>query len=618
MVPRTVLTKPGPITLNTARPVNTVQPSNKQEIMQEVTTVNTAKPKAVVNTVRQKAVLSAVKGNKGNVVKASAYPSQLMAWVAKETNSPYHLCRIMKKLMDDLLPLEEIPKEGKLLGKKEFSVVRTPQQNGVAERKNRTLIDATRTMLAKLNYQQLSGLKQLILLVMCPVTILTTIDHLGKFDGKADKGFFVGYSTNSKAFRVLKYRTSCWKRTCMFSLGELTYYCRKWTNWLFDIRCIKILMNYKPVVVGNQSNGNVGTKACDNACKARMETIHGKDYILLPVWPVDLLFSQDSKSSPDAGFKPSREEEKKDAEDLGNESGNPTEGRDSEVPKVNAVDPKRSIELPNDPNMPELEDIVYSDVGVEADMNNLDAFMPVSPILTTRIHKDHPVDQIIRDLNSAPQTRRMTNNLKEHGLFSSDLPNGERAIGTKWVYRNKKDERGIMIKNKARLVAQWYIQEEGIDYDEVFAPIARIEAIRLFLAYASFTHFVVYQMDVKSAFLYGKIEEEVYVCQPPGFEDPDFPNRVYKVEKVFYGLHQALRACKNHSTGNPQKALLKDADGEDVDEYLYRSMIGSLMYLTSSRPDIMFTIVVANSTTEAEYIATSNSCGQVMNPVFTQ
>ncbi|GJX99682.1 putative ribonuclease H-like domain-containing protein, partial [Tanacetum coccineum] len=122
-----------------------------------------------------------------------------------------------------------------------------------------------------------------------------------------------------------------------------------------------------------------------------------------------------------------------------------------------------------------------------------------------------------------------------------DLPNGKRAIGTKWVYRNKKDERGIVIKNKAILVAQGYTQEEGIDYDEVFTLVARIEAIRLFLAYASFKDFVVYRMDVKSAFLYGKIKEEVYVSQPLGFEDPDFPDRVYKVEKALYGLHQAPR-----------------------------------------------------------------------------
>nr|GEW04165.1 copia protein [Tanacetum cinerariifolium] len=101
---------------------------------------------------------------------------------------------------------------------------------------------------------------------------------------------------------------------------------------------------------------------------------------------------------------------------------------------------------------------------------------------------------------------------------------------------------GILIRNKARLVAQGHTQEKGIDYDEVFVPVARIEAIRLFLAYASFKDFMMYQMDVKSAFLYGKIEEEVYVCQPLGFEDPDFHDKVYKVENALYGLHQALRA----------------------------------------------------------------------------
>nr|GEY47967.1 retrovirus-related Pol polyprotein from transposon TNT 1-94 [Tanacetum cinerariifolium] len=117
-----------------------------------------------------------------------------------------------------------------------------------------------------------------------------------------------------------------------------------------------------------------------------------------------------------------------------------------------------------------------------------------------------------------------------------------KLICTKWVYRNKKDERGIVIRNKARLVAQGHTQEEGIDYEGVFAPVARIEAIRLFLAYASFMGFLGYQMDVKSAFLYGTIEDEVYVCQPPGFEDPENPDKVNKVVKALYGLHQAPRA----------------------------------------------------------------------------
>ncbi|GJV21864.1 putative ribonuclease H-like domain-containing protein [Tanacetum coccineum] len=352
-------------------------------------------------------------------------------------------------------------------------------------------------------------------------------------------------------------------------------------------------------------------------------------------------------------FKPSGEEEKKDAKDPGNE--------DSEVPSIkearvnqendasvnntntinivsptintagiedNAIDENIVYGCDDDLNMPELEEIFYSDndedVGAEADINNLDTYILVSPIPTTKIHKDHPVEQIIGDIYLAPQTKRMTKSVTEQAMFSSvqqrtnhkdfqnclfacflsqeepkkvwtlvDLPNCKRAIGTKWVYRNKKDERGIVIKNKARFIEQGYTQEEGINYDEVFAPVARIKEIRLFLAYASFKDFVVYQMDVKSAFMYGKIEEEVYVCQPPGFEDPNFPDRVYKVKKALYGLHQALRACDVKTASTPietHKPLLKDADGEDVDEHLYRSMIGSLMYLTSSRHDIIFAV----------------------------
>ncbi|GJW90252.1 putative ribonuclease H-like domain-containing protein [Tanacetum coccineum] len=343
----------------------------------------------------------------------------------------------------------------------------------------------------------------------------------------------------------------------------------------------------------------------------------------------------------------------------------------------------------------------YADqvVGAEADFNNMEPSTVVSPIPTTRVHSIHPKDQIIRDPRSAVQTRGMTKkSFVEHAMISYiqkqrrsnhkdfqnclfacflsqqeptkiaqalddeswveamqeellqfkiqkvwtlvDLPYGKKAIGTKWVYRNKKDERGIVVRNKARLVAQGYKQEEGIDYDEVFAPVARIEAIRLFLAYASFMNFLVYQMDVKSAFLYGTIEEEVYVSQPPGFVDPEFPKKVYKVEKALYGLHQAPRAwyetlstylldngfhrgqidktlfikrvkgdilldkyvgeilkkfgfssIRTASTPmETNKALAKDEEGEDVDVYLYRSMIGSLMYLTSSRPDIMFSV----------------------------
>ncbi|GKD00525.1 retrovirus-related pol polyprotein from transposon TNT 1-94 [Tanacetum coccineum] len=243
----------------------------------------------------------------------------------------------------------------------------------------------------------------------CPVTILNTIDHLGKFDGKADEGFFVGYSTNSKAFRVFNSRTRIVEENLHVQFSENTpNIAGSGPNWIFDIDALTKSMNYKPVVAGNQSNGNAGTKACNDAGKARMETLPSKDYILLPMWPDNLLFFQDSKSSLDARFKPSREDEKKDVEDPGNE--------DSEVPsteepredqrvnqeldasinstnniniasdgnstnnvnavssivnaagiEVNDVDPKTSIEIPNDPNMPELEDIVYSDDDDDVD-----------------------------------------------------------------------------------------------------------------------------------------------------------------------------------------------------------------------------------------------------------
>ncbi|KAL8124948.1 hypothetical protein AgCh_012574 [Apium graveolens] len=121
-------------------------------------------------------------------------------------------------------------------------------------------------------------------------------------------------------------------------------------------------------------------------------------------------------------------------------------------------------------------------------------------------------------------------------------PKDRSIVGTKWVFRNKTNSDGIMTRNKARLVAKGYSQHEGIDYDETYAPVARLEAIKIFLAYAAHKKFKVFQMEVKSAFLNGELEEEVYVEQPPGFVDPKFPNHVYRLDKALYGLKQAPRA----------------------------------------------------------------------------
>nr|GEX68498.1 ribonuclease H-like domain-containing protein [Tanacetum cinerariifolium] len=373
-------------------------------------------------------------------------------------------------------------------------------------------------------------------------------DPLGKFDGKADEGFLVGYSVNSKAFRVLNSRTIIVQKTLHINfLENQPKVARSGPKWLFDIDNLTMFMNYQPVVVGNQPNHNAGIQ--ENLDSDPQNT------------DADVAFDvketeNEVHVSLSSSDKPNKYDEKAKRADKGKSHVDLSTGvrdlRDKFKefchPSATAVSPyfriarKSSFVDPSnylvDLDMPALKDIIYSDdeedVGAEADLLNLETNISVSPILTTRVHKDHPVTQIIGDLTSAPQTRSM-----------------------------------------ARM-------EEGIDYDEVFAPVAKIEAIRLFLAYASFMGFMVYQMDVKSVFLYGTIKEEVYVCQPPGFEDPDYPDKVYKVVKALYGLHQAPRVWKLgftdvKSASTPietKKSLLKDPDGEDVDVRIYREAGG--------------------------------------------
>nr|GEV86050.1 hypothetical protein [Tanacetum cinerariifolium] len=388
------------------------------------------------------------------------------------------------------------------------------------------------------------------------VTTYSDVDHAGcHLDQKNihSKGFILAYvygvTRMNENDKVVKIDKNLMKKNQMISNGKVGV--EKFSestpdvvgsgpDWLSDIDAPTRTMNYEPIVAGTQSNGFVDprkeSECKDQETKDNVNSSNNVNIVSLTV----------------------------------NTTG---------TNRVNTVGGIMSSELPFDPNMPALKDVGIFDFssddeddGVVANMNNLDTTIQFSLIPTIRIHKDHPLDQVIRDLHSATQTRKMSKNLEKH--------------------RNKKDERGIVIRNKARLVAQGYTQEERIDYDEVFAPVARIEAIRLFLAYASFKYFVVYQMNVKSAFLYEKIEEEVYVCQPPRFKDPDFLDKVYKVEKALCGLHQAPGAwfteVKTASTPmETQKPLLKDKDSKEVDVHMYKSMIASLMYLTSSRPDII-------------------------------
>nr|GEU84343.1 retrovirus-related Pol polyprotein from transposon TNT 1-94 [Tanacetum cinerariifolium] len=457
--------------------------------------------------------------------------------------------------------------------KREFSVARTPQQNGVAKRMNRTLIEATSTnRLHKTLWVSCYHLKYM--------------DYLGKFDKKADEGFFMGYSMVSKAMRVFNKRTRIVEETLNIRSFENAPNVKgSRPGWLFDIDSLKISMNYVPIVVGFQTNGlkdsvvDARKKATevdesqvsknggldDEVTKSEFEGILQQER---QNEHINSTKSFNTVSSPVSIARPSFANAA--SPSLINVAGTPASINAFEEYHFERFSPfKNAFSLPYVPIVTLINDIgifcnAYDDevVEEEVDMNNVVPSYTIPNALLTKFLKDHPKDQ---------------------------------AIGTKWVFRNKKDDRGMVIKNKTRLVAQGHTQEEGINYDEVFSPVARIKAIRLFLAYTSFKDFVVYQMDVNSAFLYGKIKEEVYVCQPPGFEDPNFPNKVYKVEKALYGLHQAPRACfstvKTTSTlMEPNKALVKDAEAEDVDMHLYRSMIRSLMYLTASRPDITFVV----------------------------
>ncbi|GKA00311.1 putative ribonuclease H-like domain-containing protein [Tanacetum coccineum] len=507
----------------------------------------------------------------------------------------------------------------------------------------------------------------------CPLTILNTLDSLGKFDGKSDEGYLLGYSTSSKAFRVYNKRTKRVEENLHINfLEDQPNVIGTGPNWMFDLDFLTNSMNYIPISVENQINVDAGTHDSYVAGSSGTDKGPTQEYILLPLYPhrtripvKDVV--QDAQEQPSENASPDKDIQ--DSKDVINkeEQHQMPEKKATQATSTNQLSTDRpfvstdrsfvstdrsntpnvstastsigahadessfvylggkipiaastlpNADLPIDPNMPDLEDASYTlpndgifngayddneDVGAVADINNIDNIIDFKQEGRFKRLLQHNKPYWVE----AMQEELLQFKLQQVWILV-DLPFGKKAIGTKWVFRNKRDERSIVVKNKARLVAQGHRQEEGIDYDEVFAPVAIIEAIRLFLAFASYMRFLVYQMDVKSAFLYGTIKEELLEpgMRHPGFVDLAHPNKVYKVVKALYGLHQAPRAWYETLSSfllengfrrattpiESNKPLVKDEAGIEVDGHEYRSMIGSLMYLTASRPDIMFAV----------------------------
>ncbi|KAI3814308.1 hypothetical protein L1987_19059 [Smallanthus sonchifolius] len=480
-----------------------------------------------------------------------------------------------------ILSLESLCKLKKGI-RHEFSAPYTPQHNGVAERKNRTLIETARTMLsdAKLPVtfwaeavNTACHILNRVLLVKrhnktcyelinnrppnldylvpfgSPCSLLQYKDRKSMFHAKAVEGIFLGYVANSPCKRL-------------YNIGTRTV-----DEW-FEVDCSK--HNIPPEPTGPAwgfdydtlfKSFNLPDLSADVATNVYDFFGCGDDSSFSTRATVQIV-TLDSNAASASGTHNSDDVEVVHVD-----------GNDAQANPNTRV----GNEAPADPINIELSSSRSQDMGELS--TNLDLEIQEPQIPETRVHKDHqyhPIDNIIGDPHAGVQTRHRTTaentslyseildtGVMEtclHAAFVSQLEpkNVKEALADNfwieamqdelsqfqklWVFKCKTDDRHVVVKNKARLVVQGFYQQEGLDYTEVYAPVARLEAIRLFLAYASYVGFKVYQLDVKSAFLYGKVHEEVYVTQPLGFDDPHNINKVYKLDKALYGLHQAPRA----------------------------------------------------------------------------
>ncbi|KAJ9539089.1 hypothetical protein OSB04_031822 [Centaurea solstitialis] len=634
-----------------------------------------------------------------------------------------------------------------------FSAARTPEQNGVVERRNRTLVEAARSMLAesqlpqylwaeavntacytqnrsiihrrfgKTPYHILFGRVPSVghfKVFGCKCFVLNESENRGKFGPKSDELIFVGYSESSIAYRVLNKQ----KRVVSESINvrfdpitELSSDCSSSSSTNHVVNAESSSQDQCVTPESSQASylDFLFQSVYDDFSHATSSsTGSALDSLSLPS-SSNVELSSTSQNEPDSSEAVDTQASNTSSLDITDSASTSIQATSDvqDIPSASSIEP-HVTNPPENPSEPSTT-------------------VPVDIIEPSTLNDQTPLPHTVkwtRNPTSTVKTRAASANECNFSVFLTDTeptrvsdalqdsdwvtamqeelnqfsalkvwrlvkrPQDKSIIDTKWLFKNKKDEHGTIVRNKARLVAKGYRQQEGIDYDQTFAPVARLEAIRMFLAYAAYKDFTVFQMDVKTAFLYGHLKEEVYVTQPEGFVDPDHPDYVYILDKALYGLKQAPRAwyeelstyllskgfkkgsvdstlfimkegdhivviqvyvddiifgstskdlCKKFETimtqefkmsmmgeinfflglqvkqftdgifinqskyifdllkkydmsscnsiGTPMATGNKigpDHEGKDVDLRTYRGMVGSLMYLTASRPDIMF------------------------------
>nr|GEU70718.1 uncharacterized mitochondrial protein AtMg00810-like [Tanacetum cinerariifolium] len=382
-------------------------------------------------------------------------------------------------------------------------------------------------------------------------------ENLDKMKEEGDACIFVGYFTQSRAYRVFNKRTRVIVETIHVNFDELPQMVSDHVISNLGPQCQSTVLKHDSLSPGPQSQDNVTHAAETVTTSNEMDLLFSSMFDELLNGSTQVVSKSSVVTTVDA---PNQRQQQNTTPLNTHSTADPTCQVPTQVPTASTENINQAETISEYAQAENNEFINIFSTPVQdrgetstrhVDSSNMHTFYQHHPS-EYRWTKDHPLEQV----NGNPSQSK-----------------------------NKRDEENTIIRNKSRLVANGYAQKEGVDFKESFSPVARLEAVQLFIAYAAHKSFTVYQMDVKTAFLYGPLKEEVYINQPDGFVDPYHPDKVYRLKKALYGLIQAPRAC----VGTPMATKHLDADLSEtpVDQMKYRSMVRALMYLTANRPDIM-------------------------------